>query len=186
MSEHENQTSGNLKDLLASATEEASAGFDWGAGEEETAEQEELTLLQFHHGAQRYAVAGEEVREVINRSTSTELPGSPPHIRGIMIHRRQVIGLLDLDRWFGVSRGSGDDFGQSRVILVEHQNLVAGIIADPSTQIVQWSAEVLHKSLPESLPSRVRAYIKALRHDDSGTVLMLDVVKLLEDAAIKG
>ena len=67
-----------LDEVLSQVAEETSE-FDWGEDGGEFAESELLTLLQFSRGNQRYAILGEEVREVLNRGLTTELPGAPPH-----------------------------------------------------------------------------------------------------------
>ena len=184
---HDPTTPPRLDKMLSQVAEETSE-FDWGEDGGELEESELLTLLQFSKGGQRYAILGEEVREVLNRAQSTELPGAPPHILGIMIHRRQVIGLLDLDVWFGLtpkmSQEQRDEEQFGRVILVERESLVAGILAGASTTIVQWSSDLIGNEVPESIPPQIKRYIKAIKDDEEGAVLLLDITRLLEDAAV--
>lgn len=172
-----------LDEVLSQVAEETSE-FDWGDDGGDFIESEQLTLLQFSRGNQRYAILGEEVREVLNRGLSTEFPGAPPHITGIMIHRRQVIGLLDLDIWFGLDPHQRQEEPFERVILVERETLLAGILAGPSTTIVHWSSDLLDGDVPESIPGQVKRYIQAVKDDDEGAVLLLDITRLLEDAAV--
>ena len=114
----------------------------------------------------------------------TPLPGAPEYIEGIVVHRRQVIGLLDLEVWFGRSkrvRASND-----RILIIEEGALVAGIACDATTRMEVWPASILDAPVPDSIPAHVRPYVLALRDDkEQGTVLLLDVKRLLEDAAVK-
>ena len=70
------------------------------------------------------------------------------------------------------------------MILVERETLLAGILAGPSTTIVHWSSDLLDGDVPESIPGQVKRYIQAVKDDDEGAVLLLDITRLLEDAAV--
>lgn len=172
-------------DALLEQAREGGAGFDWSEATAEEASGEQVALLEFRVGAQRYAVLGEEVREVIGRAAVTRVPGAPDYIRGIVIHRRQVIGLLDLERWFEVGAAPPLE-EQGRVIIIEHDALVVGLLAAPETRIVQWPVEALERSPSgDALPSRLRMYTRSLRDEAEGPVVLLDVARLLEDAAVR-
>lgn len=179
---------GGLDELMEQARQRHDS-FDWGEEAEELDEEgaasaEQVSLLRFQIRDQAYAVRAEDVREVIGQLPSTLLPGAPPYIRGIVIHRRQVVGLLDLDRWFKLD-DQGAPIEAGRVVIVEHDALLVGLLAGAQTTIIQWPRAALAGNL-DALPTRLRKYARAVRDDDAGPVILLDVPRLLEDAALRG
>lgn len=159
-----------------------SATFSWGAPQAPEREQELLPVLHFLAGDRHYAMAGELVREVVGEVRVTPLPGAPPHLAGIIIHRRQVVGVIDLDRWFGTSTPSRPP---GRVILMEYQGALVGLNASEVTQIEQWPLDALNDSI-DALPAPVRRYALGARGRGDQVVALLDIKRLLEDAAVRG
>ena len=182
MGESDDANASGLAELIEHARQSAGATFDWGGGDQEV-EEEQLSLLQFKVGSQLYAISGEHVREVISYETSTPLPGAPPYLEGIVVHRRQVLGVLDLDAWLELDSSTRD---YERVIIVEHGSFQAGIGAAASTKIIQLVSSQLSTSLLDGLPPRSKAYTKAVCETPEALVLVLDIAKLLEDAAVRG
>lgn len=182
MGELDDVNASGLAELIEHARQSAGATFDWSSGGEEI-EEEQVSLLQFRVGSQLYALGGEHVREVIGFESSTPLPGAPDYLNGIVVHRRQVLGVLDLDEWLELDTSARD---YERVIIVEHGTFQAGIGAAASTKLVQCSSSQLSVSLLDGLPPRTKAYTKAVCETAEGLVLVLDIAKLLEDAAVRG
>ncbi len=182
------------KDGFEGLLDEASIAEDdaFLLGEESAAsETPKISLLEFRGDYQRYALRGEQVREVISGLPVTRLPGAPTYIEGIVIHRRQVIGLINLGRWFGFKE-EADEVAtgeMDRIILVEHGSLVAGIACSQATSLESWPASLLDETVPDSLPRQLRAYTLALRDADAdagGPIILLDIKRLLDDAALQG
>lgn len=147
-------------------------------------EEQQLTLLRFEIGKQRYAVPGEQVREVISASRPTRLPGAPAYIKGIVIHRRQVVGVLDLERWLQLTPSPPDPNEAERIVLIEHGALLVGLCTSSLTQMI-----TIPQSRAEALPpgesTRTQIYVRAIIEDEAGPILLLRVERLLEDAAIR-
>lgn len=161
----------------------------WGVEQEDdrSSGQELLPVLRFHNITHHYALPGDQVKEVIGPSRMTPLPGAPPYILGITVHRRQVIGILDLDQFFYPERSLPSP-PPERVILVEYGSSLVGIHAGERTYLEQWPLESVSRESVELLQPNIRPYARAIRDSpqDPDVVLLLDIDKVLEDAAIRG
>jgi chemotaxis signal transduction protein len=56
----------------------------------------------FPIGEQRYALPAETVEEVVAQAAVTPIPGTPPTIAGVLMHRGQAITVIALDSLLGL------------------------------------------------------------------------------------
>jgi purine-binding chemotaxis protein CheW len=75
-------------------------------------------------GGQRFALAGDAVREVLRRPHLTRVPHGPPALLGVCNLRGSVLPVVSLARLMGEEAGS-----EARVIVLDHKGLV-GLLAD--------------------------------------------------------
>ena len=147
------------------------------------------TFLRFRLGEHEYAIAGAQIREVIPAQPITRLPGAPSHILGVVLHRRDVIGVLDLERWLERSpRGRAfESQGITRMILIEHGDLVAAIATHGATEIVAIPEAQLELAVRRSAAAhRDEPYLRAVVELESGPIVVLHVTKILSEAASAG
>lgn len=143
-----------------------------------------IPVLHFTLHGEHYAIAGEHIREVILATNLTPLPGAPDYILGVMVHRRHVIGVLDLASWLERPHVGAPD-GSERLVILEHGDMTAGICTDAFTQIV----DIPHHKLEQALGKQHRAthhnpYISAILPIREHAVPLLHITKLLSDAAL--
>ena len=117
-------------------------------------------------------------------SELTPLPGAPDYILGVMVHRRHVIGVLDLASWLERPHTGMPD-GTERLVIIEHGDMTAGICTDAFTQIV----DIPHHKLEQARSKHHRAihhnpYISAILPIREHAVPLLHITKLLSDAAL--
>ena len=161
-------------------------GFQWDDHDVASPEDEHFDVLCFTNHGHRYAFLGEDVREVIGKTTLTPLPGSPVYIEGVMIHRRHVIGVLNLNMWLYPDQHWAQE-DQDRIILVEQGSFSAGIHAGQRAHIEQWPQSSLEHPGMDILSTRVKAYCLGVQEDEEQqAILLLNIRKILEDAAIRG
>jgi len=178
----EDEHSDGFEDLVEQS-QQAFADFDWSATPVED-EDVSMSVLSFGIAEHRFAVAGEDVREIIRSPEITEIPGTPRYILGIIVHRRQVVGVLDLLGWLEMT--AHQDSSIERLVIVEHGDFVVGLRTDQTTRIEEWSREQLSGVLPPTLPPRVRTYTRATREHEVGrATILLDIKSILDDAAVR-
>jgi twitching motility protein PilI len=80
-------------------------------------------------GGETFLVAREETREVLGLpAVVTRIPGTKPWIRGLANVRGQLLPLLDLRLFLG--SGSTQSGRNTRVVVVNHRDIPAGLIVD--------------------------------------------------------
>jgi purine-binding chemotaxis protein CheW len=154
--------------------------FDWSSPSTDD-DDVVTTVMHFDVGKNVYALAGEDVREIVFAPKVTPLPGAPAYVTGVTIHRQEVIGVLDLNRWFNLEASK---FRAKRLIIVEHGNMVAGILTGVRTEIVEWTRAHTRGVLLPTLPTKLRAYAKATREMNDEVVTLIDIRRIIEDAAV--
>ena len=82
--------------------------------------------LTFFVGAEEYAITILRIKEILEFSGATRVPGTPPSVLGVINLRGRVVPVIDLAMKFGASRS--DLTRRSCVVLVELENGVEGLV----------------------------------------------------------
>ena len=106
--------------------------------------------LTFFIGREEYAVGILRVREIIEYTDVTRVPGVPAHIRGVINLRGSVVPVVDLGSKFGAEHAVATR--TSCIVIVEThldgQMLVAGVLADSVSQVVDISSDEIEPPPP--------------------------------------
>ncbi len=137
-----------------------------------------VTLGCFEVGKHLYAIDVVQVREVVRWQASTPLPGAPSLIDGVVDLRGAVIPVVDLGVVFrGVAtRASGD----ARIVVVEVEGLVMGLIVDAALEVLQVDAVALEDPPALTTQAGYDAVRAVLRRTDQGPILVLSLDHILE------
>ncbi len=92
-----------------------------------------ISVIRFNLMYQEYAVEMRYIREVIQTSEITPVPGTPGFIAGICSVRGEIISLVDLRVLLSIPEKGLTDL--NRVIVLTDGNLTFGILADQITGI---------------------------------------------------
>ncbi|HOJ97778.1 MAG TPA: chemotaxis protein CheW [Methanospirillum sp.] len=101
--------------------------------EEEKTQPPVIEIIRFNLMYQEYAVEMKYIREVIQTSEITPVPGTPDFIAGICSVRGEIISLIDLRPLLSIPEKGLTDL--NRVIVLTDGNLTFGILADQITGI---------------------------------------------------
>lgn len=162
---------------------EGSSDFDWGAPDLEEDSGEVLDVVRFTLAGTPMVVEGRFVREILGEVEVTRLPGAPEHIEGIGVLKRQVVGILDLAKWLGIDVQHARK--EVRLMVLEHNGMTAGVFVDSVDGIETWPEAIDASTVPETFGDRVRTYARGSRWAPGGVVLLLDVARILDDAAVR-
>ena len=103
-------------------------------------EAEELRqFISFSVGEEEYGLELLRVKEVIRVREITWLPKAPSFVKGIINLRGDVIPIIDLRDKFGLE--SREDTAQTRVIVVEMEGRLTGLVVDSASQVVRIPAD---------------------------------------------
>ncbi len=169
------------------------ADFDWGGGDLSEESDAGFDVLRFSIRGQAFAVEATLVREILALSNAnavgsgveiTHVPGLKAPIRGVAMLRRQAVAVLDLADWIGLEgSGTPSDF-TPRILVIEHERLVAGILADAVAGFELWPARV-ENDAKQTLSAPILDISSAARWAPGGVLALLDIPAILEKVAIR-
>ena len=120
------------------------------AARETAARRDRLRSLAFGVGGERYAVAVEEVFEILEARGLSPLPAAPPWLLGALVARTRVVPVLDLRQLLGLEGGGMSDL--AKIVVVEHGGEAFGLAAE----VVEGQVEVPREGLSPAAERAVR------------------------------
>ena len=135
---------------------------------------EQLVVFQLQE--QDYAVNIFSVQEIIHVGYITRVPRTPSYIKGIINLRGKIIPVIDLNKRFHFGREMAST-GEERIIVVEVQGAVMGIMVDAVTQVlnVPQSQVAFPPAISEG---KVAGLLKAVVPLDDRIIMVLDLEKV--------
>ena len=129
--------------------------------------------VMFRLDQRTFALALDDVREIVRLEGLERLPGTRPPMAGVIVLRGNPLPVLDV-RVSGAPLGSGD------VLVMEVDGDPVGVAVD------QVLAVLAADDLPDAgeTPAKtLPAYVVGVRRNASGPVLLVDLHKLLDSCA---
>ena len=118
-------------------------------------------------------------KEIIRIPDITSLPQAPCYIEGIINLRGSIIPVINLALRFNLPREELDE--RSRIMVVEIDNMVAGIVVDAVTEVMRISTEDIDPA-PEIIASKVsERYIQGVGKIDKRLLILLDIDKVFTE-----
>ncbi len=136
--------------------------------------------LTFGLAGEEYAIAVLEVREILEYTVLTKVPGTPAFIRGVMNLRGSVVPVIDLALKFGLEERPITRWTCIIIIEVAHESdrTTIGILADSVSQVVDLRADDIEP--PPSFGTGIRVeYLIGMGKLGRKFALILDVDKVL-------
>ena len=143
---------------------------------EETKTVEEIQLVVFSLGHEEFAVEVTQVREIMRMEEITRMPKSPSFVEGIINLRGQIIAVIDLAQRLNLQ--SGEQTGETRIIVVEAEELKVGMIVDSVSEVLRVSSESVEVT-PTLAADVSLAYLQGVVKQDNRLIILLDLSKVL-------
>ena len=125
-----------------------------------------------------YGINVMQVQEVLRMTEIAPVPGAPDYVMGIINLRGNVVTVMDTRKRFGLMPTETDD--QTRIIIVEAQGNVVGILIDSVAEVVY-----LRESEIEAAPNvgndESSKYIQGVCSRDETLLILVDINKLLSE-----
>ena len=137
-----------------------------------------MDCLVFTLAGERYAVPTDDVDDVQPLRDLTPLPLTPPFLRGIVNVRGQLIGVIDLKRFFDLPEAGITDL--HRVILLRSDEVKLGLLADTIEGVMAIDTERMHTA-PTTLTGIRAEYVQGVT---AGRLVVLDADAILSDPRI--
>ncbi len=143
----------------------------------------ELEILVFEVGGQRYGVNVAKVREVIMRAEATPTPGQGVAVRGMTRLRGKVLMVIDLHHYLGVAPANPDKESW-RLIVTEFNGLTAAFDVEDVDSIYRLSWNQILPA-PEATDDS-KAAATGMAEIGEELVMMLDFESIYDAVALNG
>ncbi len=132
---------------------------------------------------EEYAVSILEVKEVMKFSEITPVPQASPWLSGIFNLRGKIIPVLDLEKYFNLSRKTKN--GPQRILVVEGElNNLFGILVDQVDEVLKINQDQI-KPAPKVVTNKISTdFVKGvivLQQPKDRILLILDLKKILNE-----
>ena len=154
----------------------------------ETGETEEVQVVEFLIGDERYAVDLFDTREVINTPEVTPLPNAPRFITGLIDLRGAITTIIDLREMMHITRETTGK-KRSRVIVLDQtvREKITGILVDDVSSVTTYTRNDIDLKDESSRKSHqdIIGVIRKQKKDEGGKdtsslVIWLDIRKMIE------
>jgi purine-binding chemotaxis protein CheW len=147
---------------------------------------DELQLVSFNVEGQEYAIAIEDVQEIVQVPEAIiHVPHSESHVLGVMTLRNRLLPLVRLRRIFGLPDSDLDE--KSRIVVLTLNGVSVGVVVDAVSEVLRVS-----KSGADALPTLLAregnlAEVTAICRLDNGKrlVSIMTARNLFDHSAVK-
>src|SRR5512141_2159412 len=100
-----------------------------------------LQLVTFNISQEEYGVDILKVQEIIRTMEITKVPRAPDFVEGVINLRGKVIPIIDLRKRFDMD--SRDHDSQTRIIVIELNNMIVGFVVDSVSEVLRIPASTV-------------------------------------------
>ncbi len=143
--------------------------------------------LIFHLGAEEFGTDVLKVREIMGMQDITNVPQTPPFVKGVINLRGKVIPVVDLRLKFGLA--SEEYTTRTCIIVVQAQQnddvLMIGIIVDGVAEVLMLSESEIEDT-PDFGPGIETPYLKGMAKIKGKVKILLDIDRVLSMTDLDG
>lgn len=137
-----------------------------------------LQWVTFQLEDETYGINVMQVREVLRYSEIAPVPGAPDYVLGIINLRGNVVTVIDTRSRFGLAQGEVTD--NSRVIVIEAESQVVGIMVDSVAEVVYLKTSEIDTT-PSVGTDESAKFIQGVSNRNGSLLILVDLNKLLSD-----
>lgn len=125
-----------------------------------------------------YGLPIEKVISIEKIGEITRIPNAPDYIKGVINLRGEVIPVVNLKKKLNI--GDNELNTNSRIIVVNEDEMVVGLIVDFSSEVLEIDREDIDKP-PETKDNQLIEYISGIGKTSDRLIILLDLLKILMD-----
>lgn len=137
--------------------------------------------LAFTLSGEEYAIAIEQVREILKAPAITEVPRAPSHVLGVIMVRGEVIAVLDLRRRLGLPP-SAAAARHARAVICDPGDGPRGFLVDAVSEVVRLPPSAV-EARPGGIPGPAAECIAGIGRQGDRMFILLDLAAVLGDDA---
>lgn len=142
-----------------------------------------MQLVSFRLGGETYGIEITRIREIILMGAITQVPETPPYVKGLINLRSMVIPVIDLRSRFSLPENELTD--ESRIVVLNVGHRTIGIIVDSVNEVLRVSADQISPA-PPTVASLGNEYMTGLVRLKEELLILLDVDKLFGEQEVNG
>ncbi|QTH63787.1 chemotaxis protein CheW [Psychrosphaera ytuae] len=139
---------------------------------------EVLQWVTFRLEDETYGINVMQVQEVLRYTEIAPVPGAPDYVLGIINLRGNVVTVIDTRARFGLP--SGDVSDNSRIVIIESDKQVIGILVDSVAEVVYLKSSEID-SAPNVGTDESAKFIQGVSNRDGQLLILVDLNKLMTD-----
>lgn len=133
-------------------------------------------LVVFRLGEEHYGLDIATVQEIITWQPVTRVPRAPVFVEGLINLRGNVIPVVDLRKRFDFA--SADIGRETRIVVVEIENVVVGMVVDGVSEVLRVMAADIEQS--DSITGVDAEFVRGVARAGERLIILLDVNGILE------
>ncbi|MEA4849762.1 MAG: chemotaxis protein CheW [Clostridiaceae bacterium] len=130
---------------------------------------------------EEYGIDILRVKEIKEMMNITRVPKAAYFVRGVINLRGEVIPVIDLRKRFNLPEG--EENADTRIIIVSVDDIIVGLIADSSSEVVEISSEAIEEA-PDGVGTVDQGYISGIGKVGERLIILLDIVKIVTNPAV--
>ena len=135
-----------------------------------------IQYVTFRLGGETFGINVMQVQEVLRLPEIAAVPGAPHYVLGIINLRGSVVTVIDTRQRFGLAPADVSD--NSRIIIMEAEQHVVGIMVDSVTEVVYLRQGEI-ETPPNVGRTETSRYIQGVSNRDGELLILVDLEKLL-------
>ncbi|MBU1192856.1 MAG: chemotaxis protein CheW [Gammaproteobacteria bacterium] len=137
-----------------------------------------MQCVTFRLEEEIYGINVMQVQEVLRVTEIAPVPGAPDYVLGIINLRGNVVTVIDTRERLGLGSKERDE--STRIVIIEADKLVVGILVDAVAEVVDLRASEI-ESPPSVGNDESSKYIQGVATRDGELLILVDLNKLLND-----
>lgn len=135
----------------------------------------EQQLVVFALGKEEFGIEISKVREIVRTQEITKIPQASNFIEGIVNLRGQIVPIVDLCKRFSIGSDEENDEAQRRIIVVNMESQLVGILVDGVSEILRITEESVEAPPLMVAGGMDREFITGVAKVDKRLIIILDL-----------
>lgn len=128
-----------------------------------------------------YALVADDVLHMESFTGATRVPGTLPHVAGLVQIRSRVIPVVDLRARFGLP--AQEPSLDSRVMVVQCGERIVGMLADSAREVMHIDKDVFRPP-PEIVTEQAAGYIVSVAQVGERLIMLMDSRKVIGEEVL--
>lgn len=141
-------------------------------------DQNEMKLLIFDLGGERYATNILDVERILGNENTTEMPDVPSFVEGVINYENSILPIINLSKKFNLLNSHNDE--KSKIVVVKREEKKFGVLVDNVYEVTDIDKGLFEEAPP--ITSKIsKKYIKGLVKMNEKIIILLNIESILNE-----